>query len=134
MIKYKNKHSKLHPYMSHKDTAFYRGNKLVSFDFFCRKINSDGSVLLLEMLERKHKLINYFSSIIPNTRDSSRITHSISKLLKQRVYGLMLGYEDTNDVKYLKNDPLLQDILGGDLASQPTISRFENTMDKHAIF
>ena len=86
------------------------------------------------MLERKHKLINYFSSIIPNTRDSSRITHSISKLLKQRVYGLMLGYEDTNDVKYLKNDPLLQDILGGDLASQPTISRFENTMDKHAIF
>ena len=46
----------------------------------------------------------------------------------------MLGYEDANDVKYLKNDPLLQDILGGDLASQPTISRFENTMDKHAIF
>ena len=46
----------------------------------------------------------------------------------------MLGYEDANDAKYLKYDPLLQDILEGDLSSQPTISRFENTMDKHAIF
>lgn len=47
---------------------------------------------------------------------------------------MMLGYEDANDVKYLKNDPLLQVILEGDLASQSTISRFENTMDKHVIF
>jgi len=120
--------------MSHKDTAFYRGNKEVNFDFSAEKISSDGSILLLEKLERKHKLINYFSNIIPDTRDSSRTTHSVNKLLRQRVYGIMLGYEDANDVKYLKNDPLLQDILGGDLASQPTISRFENTMDKHAIF
>ena len=120
--------------MSHKDTAFYRGNKLVSFDFSAEKISSDGSVLLLEKLERKHKLINHFSKILPDRRDPSRITHSVSKLLKQRVYGIMLGYEDANDVKYLKNDPLLQDILEGDLASQPTISRFENTMDKHVIF
>ena len=134
MIKDKNKHFKLHPYMSHKDTAFYRGNKQVNFDFSAEKISSDGSVLLLEKLERKHKLINYFSNIIPDTRDSSRIRHSVYKLLRQRVYGIMLGYEDANDVKYLNNDPLLQDILGGDLASQPTISRFENTLDKHAIF
>ena len=120
--------------MSHKDTAFYRGNKEVNFDFSAEKISSDGSILLLEKLERKHKLINYFSNIIPDTRDSSRIRHSVNKLFRQRVYGIMLGYEDANDVKYLKNDPLLQDILGGDLASQPTISRFENTLDKHAIF
>ncbi len=46
----------------------------------------------------------------------------------------MLGYEDANDVDYLKNDPLLQDVLEGELASQPTISRFENTMNKHTIF
>lgn len=120
--------------MSHKDTAFYRGNKQINFDFSAEKISSDGSVLLLEKLERKHKIISYFSNIIPDMRDPSRITHSVSKLLKQRVYGIMLGYEDANDVKYLKNDPLLQDILEGDLASQPTISRFENTMDKYVIF
>lgn len=46
----------------------------------------------------------------------------------------MLGYEDANDVEYLKNDSLIQDILEGDLAFQPTIFRFENAMDKHAIF
>ena len=120
--------------MSYKDTAFYRGNKSINFDFSAEEISSDGSILLLEKLERKHKLINFFSTTIPDLRDSSRITHSVSKLLKQRVYGIMLGYEDANDVKYLKNDPLIQDILEGDLASQPTISRFENAMDKHAIF
>lgn len=46
----------------------------------------------------------------------------------------MLGYEDVNDVNYLKNDSLLQDISEGELASQPVISHFENTMDKHTIF
>lgn len=120
--------------MSHKDTAFYRGNKQINFDFTAEEISSDGAVLLLEKLERKHKLINYFSNVIPDLRDSSRITHSVNKLLKQRVYGIMLGYEDANDVNYLKDDPLLQDILEGELASQPTISRFENTMNKHTIF
>ena len=45
--------------MSHKDTAFYRGNKLISFDFSAEKINSDGSVLLFEKPERKHKLIKH---------------------------------------------------------------------------
>lgn len=46
----------------------------------------------------------------------------------------MQGYDDVNDVSQLKHDPLLKDVLGGDLASQPTISRFENSFDKHAIF
>ena len=46
---------------------------------------------------------------------------------------MMLGYQDANDVSHLKNDPLFKDILQGDLASQPTISRFENSMDKHSI-
>ena len=107
--------------MSHKDTVFYRGKRAISFDFSAEEISSDGAVLLLEKLERKHKLINYYSSIIPDSRDPFRITHSIQKLLKQRVYAVMLGYEDANDVDYLKDDPLLKDILGGELASQPTI-------------
>lgn len=41
--------------MSHKDTAFYRGNQQVNFDFSAEEISSDGAVLLLEKLERKHK-------------------------------------------------------------------------------
>lgn len=120
--------------MSYKDTVFYRGNTAVSFDFSAEQISSDGAVLLLEKLERKHKLIKHFSNLMPDSRDPLYITHSMEKLLKQRVYMLMLGYEDANDVNYLKNDPLLQDVLGGELASQPTISRLENSLDKHSIF
>lgn len=120
--------------MSHKDTVFYRGNTSINIDFSAEEISSDGGVLLLEKIERKHKLINYFSKIIPDNRHPYYITHTIEKLLKQRVYMLMMGYEDANDVNYLKDDPLLQDILEGELASQPTISRLENSLDKHSIF
>jgi hypothetical protein len=101
--------------MRHKDTAFYRGNTSVSIDFTAEEISSDRAVLLLEKLERKHRLINYFSRLIPDSRHPFHITHSMEKLLKQRVYMLMPGYEDANDVNYLKNDPLFQDVLQGEL-------------------
>ncbi|MCK5104195.1 MAG: transposase, partial [Cyclobacteriaceae bacterium] len=99
--------------MRNKNTIFYKGKTEVSIDFSSEEISSDGSVILLEKLERKHKIIRYFSKFIPDSRDPLRITHSLEKLLKQRVFTLMQGYEDTNDVQYLKNDPLLQDVLDG---------------------
>ena len=120
--------------MSHKDTVFYRGRTAVSVDFSADEISSDGAVLLLEKLERKHRILRYFSSVLPDQRDPLRTVHPMEKLLKQRVFTLMQGYEDANDVIYLKNDPLLKDILEGDLASQPTMSRFENSVDKHSVF
>ena len=120
--------------MSHKSTIFYRGNKAVSIDFSAEEISSDGAIVLLEKVERQHKLIRYFSNYIPDHRHPLLITHSIEKLLKQRVFMLMQGYEDANDVFHLQHDPLYKDILEGDLASQPTISRFENSLDKHSIF
>lgn len=120
--------------MSNKNTVFYRGNTAVSVDFSAEEISSDGAVILLEKLERQHKIIDYFSKFIPDQRDPLRIIHTRAKQLKQRVFSLMQGYEDLNDVHYLKNDPLYKDILGGDMASQPTMSRFENVMDKASIF
>lgn len=120
--------------MRNKNTAFYRGNTQVSVDFSASEISSDGAIVLLEKLERKHKLINYYSQYIPDHRDPIRTVHSIEKLLKQRVFTLMQGYEDTNDVEHLKNDPLFQDILDGEMASQPTLSRFENSLGKQGIF
>jgi hypothetical protein len=120
--------------MSNKDTIFYRGNKSVSVDFSAGDISSDGSLILLEKLEREHKLIKYFSEFIPDQRNPRFITYSREDQLKQRVYMMMLGYEDTNDVAHLRHDPLFKDVLQGDLASQPTLSRFENSLDKHAIF
>lgn len=120
--------------MSNKNTAIYRGNTSVSVDFSAEEISSDGSVVLLEKIERKHKLLNYFSKLIPDHRDQSLVQHSMEKMLRQRVFLLMLGYDDVKDVSQLKHDPLLKDVMGGDLAYQPTISRFENSFDKHSIF
>jgi len=120
--------------MRTEDTIFYRGKTAVSVDFSAEGISSDGAVILLEKLEKQHKLIAYFSDHIPDHRNPLRTVHSIDKLLKQRVFMLMQGYEDTNDVSHMKNDPLYQDILDGELASQPTLSRFENSLDKATIF
>jgi len=92
--------------MRNKNTAFYRGKPQVSVNFSGEKISSDGAIVLLEKLEKKHQLIHYFSRRIKDDRHPLRTVHSIEKLLKQRVYALMQGYEDANDAEQLKNDPL----------------------------
>jgi len=117
-----------------KDILFYRGKKSVSVDFSASEISTDGSLILLEKIEREHKLIKKFGKHLPDLRDARLITYSRADQLKQRVFMLMLGYQDANDVTHLQHDPLFKDVLQGDLASQPTISRFENSMDKHSIF
>ncbi len=120
--------------MRTKDTLFYRGNTSISVDFSASEISSDGSLILLEKIEREHKLINKFGKHLPDLRNPNLVTYSREAQLKQRVFMMMLGYEDANDVTHLQQDPLFKDVLQGDLASQPTISRFENSLDKHSIF
>jgi len=120
--------------LSTKDTLFYRGNTSISVDFSASEISTDGSLILLEKIEREHKLIKKFGKHLPDLRSPSLITYSREAQLKQRVFMMMLGYEDANDVTHLQHDPLFKDILQGDLASQPTISRFENSLGKHSIF
>jgi len=75
-----------------------------------------------------------FGKHLPDIRNPRFITYSRESQLKQRVFMMMLGYEDANDVTHLQHDPLFKDVLQGDLASQPTISRFENSFDKRSIF
>jgi hypothetical protein len=106
----------------------------VKVDFSTEAISSDSAVILLKKIEREHKLIRNFSKFIPDYRNPFFITHSIEKMLKQRVFMLMQGYENANDMTHLQNDPLFQAVLEGDLASQPTMSRFENRIDKQTIF
>ncbi len=119
--------------MSDKYIAYYKGDTEVSVDFSAERISSDGAIVLLEKLERKHKLVQYFSKLIPDHRDQRKVTHTVEKLLKQRVFNMVQGYEDCNDVNHLKSDPLFEHVLEGDMASQPTLSRFDNSLDKHSI-
>src|SRR5699024_3952795 len=119
--------------MSEKTTAFYRKDPEVSVDFSAEGISSDGAVALLGKLARRHKVMRRFTLRLPAKRESSKVAHSVEELLHQRVFTVMQGYEDCNDTEYLKNDPLPADVLEGKMASQPTLSRFENSIDKHGL-
>jgi len=120
--------------LSTKDILFYRKSTSISVDFSASQISTDGSLILLEKIEREHKLIKKFGKYLPDLRHPKFITYSRESQLKQRVFMMMLGYEDANDVNHLQHDPLFKDVLQGNLASQPTISRFENSMNKQSIF
>ena len=120
--------------MSNKNTIFYRGKQAVSVSFTDSEISSDGSLILLDKMEKKHKLINSIAKFLPDLRNPKYTKYTREEQLKQRVFMLVLGYEDTNDVEQLKYDPLFKDTLQNNLASQPTMSRFENSLDKQSIF
>jgi DDE family transposase len=69
--------------------------------------------------------------VIPDQRDPCYTAHSQLSLLRQRVYGLCLGYEDLNDHTDLRRDPAFQTAInrGECLASQSTLCRLENRID-----
>ena len=120
--------------MKTKNTLFYKQNKAYLLDFSAEEISSDSSMFLAEKIERKHHIIRDISKYIIDKREQFLIKHSYENILKQRVFLMMQGYEDANDASYLKNDPVLNTIFGGNIASQPTVSRFENIIDKQTIF
>ncbi len=64
---------------------------------------------------------------IADPREPSSITHSIRDMLRQRVYGLVQGWEDLNNHAQLRRDIAYQSAVGreDDLASAPTLCRLE---------
>jgi len=120
--------------MKEPNIAFSKQFKAVKFDFSGEKISSDGGVLILNNIERRHKILRDIVSVIPDYRSPLLIKHDLLKMLKQRTYLLALGYEDCDDSDTLRKDPIISMVLGSDLASQPTLSRLENNISKHTIF
>jgi hypothetical protein len=120
--------------MSNKSTLFYRGKQKIVFNTENEEVSTDGGVVLLTKIERKHQLIKSFSDQLVDTRDPSKIKYTYYELLKQRVFLLAQGYEDCNDVSFLANDSLLIDMLESELSSQPTLSRFENSFSARDIY
>lgn len=113
--------------------ARVKGKKLEA-EFSGAAVTSDGGILLLGEADRKMRLLEEVSRSISDVRDSSRIEHSLLTMLRQRVYGIALGNEDLNDHDFLRNDPAWQAAIGQDanLASSPTLCRFENSVDRQA--
>jgi hypothetical protein len=129
-----NKSKKIMPKSESNNTIFYRKNQAFKFDFSAEEISSDGGILLCEKVERKHKLLHSFSKFLPDYRNPIFITYPREQQLKQRVYLMMQGYEDCNDEEKLQNDPVIQQVIGNNLCSQPTLCRFENSVGKHDIW
>jgi Transposase DDE domain group 1 len=95
-------------------------------------ITSDGGVLLLREVDCSLKLTEQVAKEFKDERDPAYIEHTIETMVKQRVYGIALGYEDLNDHDSLRKDIAIQTSVDQDknLASSPTLCRLENTADR----
>jgi hypothetical protein len=98
--------------------------------------SSDGGAVLLKAADRRLGLIPRLADALGDDRVAGKVRHGLADLLGQRIYGLALGYEDANDAAQLADDPMHKLLLGRDpvtgeaLASQPTLSRFENRVTR----
>lgn len=101
--------------------------------------SSDGGAILLKGCDQNLGLIDAIGASVRDDRQRGKVSHSLRDLVQQRVFGIACGYEDCNDSARLATDPvqrLLMDrdpITGQLLASQPTLSRFENQVDGRSL-
>jgi len=114
--------------------------KNIELRFSGDRISSDGGLLLLRELDSQLNLLSLASNCIHDERDHRYIDHSVKELLTQRVFQIAAGYEDCNDCNDLHEDMIFKMCAGllpqsdNDLASQPTMSRLENTVTKTDLF
>ncbi len=76
------------------------------------RVTSDGGGILLREIEERFHLVERFAACFTDHRDPELIEHPLVDLLKQRLFGLCLGYEDLNDHDWLRHDALLAVIVG----------------------
>lgn len=110
-------------------------NRKIEVNFKGGDISSDGGVLLLREADRRLGISDGIAKLFPDQRDPSRITHHVLTMLKQRVYGIALGYEDLNDHDTLRHCPALQTAIDrlDNMASSATLCRFENSVDRKFV-
>ena len=107
-------------------------NKAVVATFDQDHASSDAGAVLLKACDEKLKLSTTLASCLSDDRQQSKVTHSLETLFQQRLFAIACGYADGNDAARLADDPVMKllvgrdPIAGGPLASQPTLSRFEN--------
>jgi hypothetical protein len=106
--------------------------KPVVAQFDQREGSSDGGALLLKAADRRYGLVDGLAACLRDERQAGKVDHSLRELVGQRVFSIACGYPDANDSARLSGDPIHKLLLdrdpieGRDLASQPTLSRFEN--------
>jgi hypothetical protein len=114
--------------------------KPVVLEFDQRQGSSDGGGVLLKAAEARYGLIAGMSGCLLDARQAGKVDHSLRDLFAQRVFTIACGYADANDSARLAADPLHKMLLdrdpvtGVDMASQPTLSRFENAVGPRQLY
>lgn len=109
-------------------------NKSIRMSFTGGEITSNAGVMLLRELDDALGLTDELAVALRDPRDPAYVTHPLGELLRERLYMIALGHEDTNDATTLRDDPALKLAVRGagveaihdPLASQPTVSRLEH--------
>ena len=114
--------------------------KPVMLEFDQRQGSSDGGAVLLKAADQGYGLIASMSGCLCDPRQAGKVDHSLRDLFAQRVFSIGCGYADANDSARLAADPMHKMLLdrdpvtGLDMASQPTLSRFENAAGPRQLY
>jgi hypothetical protein len=97
------------------------------------QLSSDAGLLPFRQFDQQLGLTRAFADALDDPRDPDLIEHTLLEMVRSRVYGILAGYEDQNDHDTLRTDPVFKLLAGrspdaAPLASQPTLSRFENAI------
>jgi hypothetical protein len=111
----------------------FQGQKPVVVEASRAQLTSDAGLLPIHQFDELIGLTRQFAEALVDTRDPTFCLHSRLSMVRQRIYGILADYEDQNDHDTLRSDPVFKLLAGrspddDDLASQPTLSRFENAV------
>ncbi len=115
-------------------------DKPVVAEFDQRQGSSDGGAILLKAADRRYRLTERLAAGLQDYRQPGMVDHQVEEILAQRVFAIACGYPDANDAARLAGDPIHKMLIGRDpvngtdLASQPTISRFENAVERKELY
>ena len=101
-------------------------------------LSSDAGLLPLRDFDQRIGLTQGFAAALDDPRDPELTEHTFPEMVRSRVFGILADYEDQNDHDTLRADPVFKLVAGRspdgpDLASQPTLSRFENAVTIKAL-
>ena len=97
------------------------------------QLSSDGGLLPLRQFDEQIGLTRQFAEALHDDRVPGLIDHTFLEMVRSRIYGVLAAYEDQNDHDTLRYDAIFKLIAdrspeADPLASQPTLSRFENAI------
>ena len=121
-----------------KQGVLFKGlsKKAVLARFDQQHASSDGGAVLLKACDERLGLSAALAACLRDHRQQAKVDHSYPVLFQQRLFGIACGYADGNDAARLADDPVFKLLAGRDplsgeaLASQPTLSRFENAVSQ----